>query len=42
MEVAFEHLRRYARSHNVLLGNVARRVVGDRDFARLILSARVR
>jgi GAF domain-containing protein len=42
MEVAFEHLRRYARSHSTLLGDVARRVVADRGFARHLLSARVR
>jgi GAF domain-containing protein len=41
MDVAFEHLRRYARRNNTLLGDVARRVVTDRAFARHILSVRV-
>lgn len=42
MDVAFEHLRRYSRSHNTMLGEVARRVVGDRSFARNLLSVRMR
>ena len=42
MDVAFEHLRRHARSNNTLLGDVARRVVTDRAFARHVLSVRVR
>ena len=42
MDVAFEHLRRYARSHRTLLTDVARRVVVDRDFARQILAVKVR
>lgn len=41
MDVAFERMRRYARSHNTLLGDIARRVVADRDFAVLILAVRV-
>lgn len=41
MHVAFDHLRRYARSHNVLLGEAARRVVADRGFAREVFGARV-
>ena len=40
MHVAFDHLRRYARGHNVLLGEAARRVVADRGFAREVLGAR--
>jgi GAF domain-containing protein len=40
MHVAFDHLRRYARSHNVLLGEAARRVVADRGFAREVFGAR--
>jgi GAF domain-containing protein len=42
MDVAFEHLRRHARRNNTLLGEVARRVVADRAFARHVLSVRVR
>ena len=42
MDAAFEHLRRYARSHRVLLGDVARRVVVDRGFARHLLTVPVR
>jgi GAF domain-containing protein len=42
MEVAFDRLRRHARSNNLLLGDVARRVVADRDFARQVLAVRVR
>jgi len=42
MEVAFEHLRHHARRHNSLLGDVARRVVADRMFARHVLGAGVR
>ncbi len=42
MDVAFERMRRYARSHNTRLGDIARRVVADRDFAVLILAVRVR
>ena len=41
MHVAFAHLRHYARSHNVLLGEAARRVVADRGFAREVFGARV-
>jgi hypothetical protein len=41
MDVAFEHLRRFARSHNTLLGEVARQVVTDRTFARRILTVAV-
>ena len=37
MEAAFDRLRRHARGHNQLLGDVARRVVNDRDFARQLL-----
>jgi GAF domain-containing protein len=42
MDIAFDRLRRYARSHNVLLGDVARRVVLDRGFARELLAVKVR
>jgi GAF domain-containing protein len=42
MEVAFERLRRHARSHNLLLGDVARRVVTDRAFPRQVLGTPVR
>jgi GAF domain-containing protein len=42
MDAAFERLRRHARSHNTLLGDVAQRVVTDRGFARLIVAATVR
>jgi GAF domain-containing protein len=38
MDVAFDHLRRFARSHNTLLGEVARQVVTDRTFARRLLA----
>ncbi len=41
VDAAFAHLRRYARSHNTLLGDVARHAVADRTFARHILSATV-
>ena len=40
MDVAFEHLRRHARSNRVLLGDVARRVVADRRFALRLLEGR--
>lgn len=40
MDVAFEHLRRHARSNRVLLGDVARRVVADRGFALQLLNDR--
>jgi GAF domain-containing protein len=42
MDVAFEHLRRHARRNRSLLGDVARRVVTDREFARHLLSTHVR
>ena len=42
MDTAFERLRRHARNHRVLLGDVARRVVADRNFARQILAVQVR
>ena len=42
MDVAFERLRRYSRSNNTMLGDVARRVVANRGFARQILVVRVR
>ena len=38
METAFDRLRRYARRHNTLLSDIARRAVVDRDFARQILT----
>ena len=42
METAFERLRLHARSNNLLLGDVARRVVTDRAFTREVLGASVR
>jgi GAF domain-containing protein len=38
MDAAFDRLRRHARGNNLLLGDVARRVVTDRDFARQFLA----
>jgi transcriptional regulator with GAF, ATPase, and Fis domain len=42
MDAAFDRLRRHARSHNLLLGGVARRVVTEPDFAHQILSVKTR
>jgi GAF domain-containing protein len=42
MDTAFDRLRRNARGHNLLLGEVARRVVADRGFARQVLAVPVR
>lgn len=42
MDVAFERLRRYARSHNILLGDTARHIVADRAFAHRIAAATAR
>jgi hypothetical protein len=42
METAFDRLRRYSRGHNLLLGEVARRVVNESDFARQVLAVPVR
>jgi GAF domain-containing protein len=42
METAFDRLRRYSRGHNLLLGEVARRVVVDPGFARQVLALPVR
>ncbi|MDT0351633.1 GAF and ANTAR domain-containing protein [Pseudonocardia charpentierae] len=42
VDTAFDRLRRYARGHNLLLGEVARRVVTDRAFARHVLAVPVR
>jgi len=42
MDVAFERLRRYARSHHILLGDTARHVVADRAFAHRIAAATAR
>ena len=42
MDVAFDRLRRYARSHSILLSAVAGQVVADRDLARRILAVEVR
>jgi GAF domain-containing protein len=41
MDVAFDRLRRHARSHNLLLGEVARRVVAKRGFAHEVLSIKI-
>jgi GAF domain-containing protein len=38
MDAAFDRLRRYARSRNLLLGDVARAIVTDRGFAQQILA----
>ena len=38
METAFDRLRRHARGHHLLRGDVARRVVADRGFADQILA----
>ena len=42
MATAFDRLRRYSRGHNLLLGEVARRVIAERDFARQVLARPVR
>jgi GAF domain-containing protein len=42
MATAFDRLRRYSRGHNLLLGEVARRVIAERDFAREVLALPVR
>jgi transcriptional regulator with GAF, ATPase, and Fis domain len=42
MDAAFDRLRRHARSHNLLLAGVARRVVTEPDFAHQILSVKTR
>lgn len=42
MDVAFDRLRRHARSHNLLLVDVARGIVTERGFAREVLSVKVR
>jgi GAF domain-containing protein len=42
MDIAFDRLRRYSRAHNLLLSDVARRVVTNHDFARQVLAAPVR
>jgi hypothetical protein len=42
MDVAFDRLRRHARSHNLLLVDVARGIVTERGFAREVLSIKVR
>jgi GAF domain-containing protein len=42
METAFDRLRRYSRGHNLLLGDVARRVVIEHDYAHQVLAAPVR
>ena len=41
-ETAFERLRRYSRGHDLLLGEVARRVVTERGFARQVLALPMR
>ena len=38
MDAAFDHLRRHARRHRLLLGDVARNVVADRGFAAQLLA----
>jgi AmiR/NasT family two-component response regulator len=42
MDVAFDRLRRHARSHNLLLVEVARRIVTKRGVAREVLGIKVR
>jgi GAF domain-containing protein len=42
MEVAFDRLRRHARGHNLLLVDVAHRVVAEPGFARQILGVKTR
>jgi GAF domain-containing protein len=42
MDTAFDRMRRYSRGHNLLLGEVARRVIADRDFARQVIAVPVR
>jgi GAF domain-containing protein len=42
MDVAFDRLRRYGRSHNLLLVEVARRIVTEPTFALQVLSTRTR
>ena len=42
MEAAFDRLRRHARSNNLRLGDVARRIVADHDFVRRVLAVAVR
>jgi hypothetical protein len=39
---AFDRLRRYSRGHDLLLGEVARRVITERGFARPVLALPVR
>jgi GAF domain-containing protein len=41
-ETAFDRLRRYSRGHDLLLGEVARRVVTEPGFARQVLALPVR
>jgi AmiR/NasT family two-component response regulator len=42
MDIAFDRLRRHACSHNLLLVEVARRIVTERGFAPRVLSIRTR
>ena len=42
MDTAFDRMRRYSRGHDLLLGEVARRVITERGFARQVLALPVR
>jgi hypothetical protein len=42
MDTSFDGLRRYARGHDLLLSEVARRVVADHGFAQDVLALPVR
>jgi transcriptional regulator with GAF, ATPase, and Fis domain len=42
VDEAFEHLRSYARDHNLLLSRLARDVINDPDLARVVLGHPIR
>ena len=42
MDTAFDRMRRYSRGHDLLLGEVARRVITERGFARQVLALPMR